>query len=233
MYVSFIYFAACLRAGHPLPLRGERTLRHFVRCLYTHILVCTSSTTGYLNVCILNLSCTHIVQRNRLARPHRHRGLASDGVRYAGARSSVGRRFRSVTKPWLEWYGGVFLLLQQRSKHPREMIITPKASTLSFVVQRVNPVAISQEDEARALNPHPSVPCLQVYWIRVRVTPDPNPNTRSRSWWRLLKRKRRGNPTVKTRDGNVAEPGVEPTFSVRTTGHRTADLKGQLSGKGG
>jgi len=29
------------------------------------------------------------------------------------------------------WYGGVFLLLllQQRSKHPREMVITPKAST--------------------------------------------------------------------------------------------------------
>ena len=37
-------------------------------------------------------------QRNRLAWPHRRRGLASDGVRYADARSSVGRRFRSVTK---------------------------------------------------------------------------------------------------------------------------------------
>ena len=29
-------------------------------------------------------------------------------------------------------YGGVFLLLPQRSKHPREMVITPKASTSSF-----------------------------------------------------------------------------------------------------
>jgi len=58
-------------------------------------------------------------QRNRLAWPHRRQGLASDGVRYAGARSSVGRRFRSVTKLRLEWYGGVFLLLQQRSKQPR------------------------------------------------------------------------------------------------------------------
>ena len=29
-------------------------------------------------------------------------------------------------------YGGVFLLLPQRSKHPREMVITPKASTLIF-----------------------------------------------------------------------------------------------------
>jgi len=44
---------------------------------------------------------------NRLARPHRRRGLASDGVRYAGARSSVDRRVWSVTKPRLEWYGGV------------------------------------------------------------------------------------------------------------------------------
>jgi len=57
------------------------------------------------------------------------RSLSSDGVRYADARSSVGRRYRSVTKLRLEWYGGVFLLLQQRSKHPREMVITPKAST--------------------------------------------------------------------------------------------------------
>jgi len=29
-------------------------------------------------------------------------------------------------------YGGVFLLLQQRLKHPREMIITPKAATSSL-----------------------------------------------------------------------------------------------------
>ena len=30
--------------------------------------------------------------------PHRRQGLASDSVRYTGARRSVGRRFRSVTK---------------------------------------------------------------------------------------------------------------------------------------
>jgi len=74
------------------------------------------------------------VQRNRLAWPHRRRGLASDDVRYADARSRVGRRFRSATKLRLEWYGGVFLLLllQQRSKHPREIVITSKASTSLF-----------------------------------------------------------------------------------------------------
>jgi len=45
-------------------------------------------------------------QRNLLAWPHRRRGLASDGVRYAGARSGVGRRVRSVAKLRLEWYRG-------------------------------------------------------------------------------------------------------------------------------
>ena len=56
-------------------------------------------------------------------------------------RASLGRRtvcgrteqrrppVSSVTKLRLEWYWGVFLLLQQRSKHPREVVITPKAST--------------------------------------------------------------------------------------------------------
>jgi len=67
----------------------------------------------------------HKLGRYRLAWPHRRKGLASDGVRYAGARSSVGRRFRSVTKRRLDWYGGVILLLQQRSKHPPEMVVTP------------------------------------------------------------------------------------------------------------
>jgi len=82
-----------------------------------------------------------VVLEDGLAWPHRRQGLASDGVRYAGARSSVGRRFRSVTKLRLEWYGGVFLLLQQRSKHPREIAITPKASTSLFTLFnfQVNP----------------------------------------------------------------------------------------------
>jgi len=85
-----------------------------------------------LYICIHVYVCTCLcVQRNRLAWPYRRRVLASDGIRYADARSSVGRRFRSATKLRLYWYGGVFLLLllQQRSKHPREMVITPKAST--------------------------------------------------------------------------------------------------------
>jgi len=88
-------------------------------------------------LCVLGigpLRGSNACQRNRLAWPHRRRGLASDGVRYAGARSSVGGRFRSVTKLKLEWYRGVFLLLQQRSKHPREMVIMPKASTSLFLI---------------------------------------------------------------------------------------------------
>ena len=49
-----------------------------------------------------------------------------------GRRSSVCRRFRSVTKLRLESYWGAFLLLQQRSKHSEEMVITPKASISPF-----------------------------------------------------------------------------------------------------
>jgi len=56
----------------------------------------------------------------------------SDGVRYADARSSVGHRVRSVAKLMLEWYVGVFVLLRQRSKHPRAVVITPKAATSNF-----------------------------------------------------------------------------------------------------
>ena len=44
-----------------------------------------------------SVDSTGIFQRNRLAWTHRRRGLASDGVRYVDARSSVGR-LRSVTK---------------------------------------------------------------------------------------------------------------------------------------
>ena len=108
-------------------------------CVCVCVCVCV-----FINICMFTLrralqatvsdSNNHAgPQRNRLAWPHRRRGLASDGVQYAGARSSVGRRFRSVTKLRLEWHGGVFLLLQQRSKHPREMFITPKASTSHLI----------------------------------------------------------------------------------------------------
>jgi len=62
-------------------------------------------------------------------------------------RGSVDRRVRSVTRLRLEWYGGVFFLLQQRSKHPREMVITPKASTSSFVrTPGFRPFHISRPD---------------------------------------------------------------------------------------
>jgi len=74
-----------------------------------------------------------VSQRIRLAWPHRRRELASDGVRYADARISVGRRVRSVAKLRLEWYGEAFLLLQQCSKHPREIVMTPRASTSVFL----------------------------------------------------------------------------------------------------
>jgi len=49
---------------------------------------------------------------------HTHTGKASDGVLYAGARSSVGRRFRSVTKLRFEWYGGSFLIAAAALKTP-------------------------------------------------------------------------------------------------------------------
>ena len=70
---------------------------------------------------------------NRLAWPHSRRGLTSDAVRSAGARSSVGRQLRSVTILRLQWHGGVFLLLQQRPKHSREMVIMSKASTPLYI----------------------------------------------------------------------------------------------------
>jgi len=52
----------------------------------------------------------------------------------------VGRRFRIVTKLTTKnrigrgYLWGVFFLLLQLSKHPREMVITPKASTSIFEV---------------------------------------------------------------------------------------------------
>jgi len=49
------------------------------------------------------------------------------GTRTGGDAS--GRRVRSVAKLRLQRYGGAFLLLPQRSRRPREMVVTPKAST--------------------------------------------------------------------------------------------------------
>jgi len=67
--------------------------------------------------------------------PHRCREQASDGVRYAGARSGVGRRVteRYATKVIRSYrWVHVFFLLQEHTKHPREMVVTPKASTSIF-----------------------------------------------------------------------------------------------------
>jgi len=105
-----------------------------------------------------------LIQRNRLAWPHPRRGLASDGVRYAGARSSVGPRFQSATKLRLEWYGGVFLLLQQRSKHPREMVIMPKAATSLFIIiQRMCSEALSHSSPSS----HGQASCSSTHYDRV------------------------------------------------------------------
>jgi len=90
--------------------------------------MCTNNSLVHRSIILVE--CVHLFQRNRLAWPQRRRGLASDGVRYAGARSSVGRRFRGVAKLRLEMVGS-FVLLQQRSKHPREMARTPKGLTQS------------------------------------------------------------------------------------------------------
>jgi len=58
------------------------------------------------------------VQRNRLAWPHRRRGLASDGVRYAGAQSSFGRQFQSATKLKVRMVWGSFLIAAAALKTP-------------------------------------------------------------------------------------------------------------------
>jgi len=50
----------------------------------------------------------------------------------------------------LQTDGGVFLLLQQRSKHPREMIITPKASASHFAFSTL-PLEDNKKDEFFAL----------------------------------------------------------------------------------
>jgi len=80
------------------------------------------------------------------------------GVQYADARSSVCRRVQSVAILRLERYGGVRLLLQQRSKHPREMILRPKASKsnlslcLLFVFGRL-PLLVSSRGSKLAMKP--------------------------------------------------------------------------------
>jgi len=54
----------------------------------------------------------------------------------------VGCRFRSVKKLTTKvriGRGYLFLLLPQRSKHPREMVLTPKASTSNFTTRNPSP----------------------------------------------------------------------------------------------
>jgi len=124
---AFYSDLACFVNTVALNMEGSVSYTGFDQAEYViHILVAASQE--YVNTYPTRRLNRFRPQRNRLAWPHRRRRAASDGLRYAGARSSVGRRFRSVTKLRLEWYGGVFLFLQQRSKHPREMVITPKAT---------------------------------------------------------------------------------------------------------
>jgi len=77
----------------------------------------------------------HTIQRNRLAWPHRRRGLASDGVGYADARSSVGRRFRSVTKLRSAWYGGSFLIAAAALKTPTRNGYNAQGVNLTYRVK--------------------------------------------------------------------------------------------------
>ena len=113
--------------------------------MYTYMITCMIlSMLVYIIENISSDPSTAMHHRNtRLALPRGRVRLEltrqPQFVQYAGARSSVGRRFRSVTKLRLEWYGGVSLLLQTRSKHPREMVITPKASTSLFCFNRLGP----------------------------------------------------------------------------------------------
>ena len=60
-------------------------------------------------------------------------GLRSRTRTHSHTRTRTRRHSRPSRQLGLEWYGGVFLLLQQRSKHPREMVITPKASTSLYI----------------------------------------------------------------------------------------------------
>jgi len=53
---------------------------------------------------------------------------------YEDARSSIGRRVRSVTKLRLEQFGGVLVLFQQRLQHQREIVIPPKVGNLNFLL---------------------------------------------------------------------------------------------------
>jgi len=72
-------------------------------------------------------------ERNRLAWPHRRRGLASKayGMRAHGAASATG--FEALRKPRLELVWGSFRIAAAALKPPtRSGYITPKASTSLF-----------------------------------------------------------------------------------------------------
>ena len=62
-------------------------------------------------------------------------GLRIDEVRISARRFAIECRFENTSpENQFEWYGGVFLLLQQRSKHPREMVITGRQPKISVVM---------------------------------------------------------------------------------------------------
>ena len=148
IYIMFPHFVSCVSGppntislgaiGGPVSSNGDAFSIHIVCvCVFPVVphFVCVSGPPNTISLGatggpVSNNGDAFSLHSVFVCVPPRY---SPDGVRYPGARSSVGRRFRSVTKLRLEWYGGVFVLLQQRSKHPRGMVITRKAATSHFV----------------------------------------------------------------------------------------------------
>ena len=78
------------------------------------------------------------IQKTEEKHADRHENIdamkASDGVRCAGTRSSVGRRVRSVTKLRLEWYGGGVLIAAAALKTPTRNGDNAQGINLTFCV---------------------------------------------------------------------------------------------------
>jgi len=80
--------------------------------------------------------------------------------------------------------GGVFLLLPQRSKHPREMVLAPKASTSIFVlyspIRTVGPPYATQHSHSRGYlsRVHDGVTRARAQWL-TQTIPRVNPANRA------------------------------------------------------
>ena len=83
--------------------------------------------------------------------------------------------------PRIDWYGGVVLLLQERSKYPRLMVRTPKAETSnlrSHIDYRVEELDVPNSDAAAAnrVNSHPAG-AIYLYLYLGRSGPNLEPGT--------------------------------------------------------